>query len=194
MSSLKNIWHQTQNKLQSKKTQDIPSLIQKLQHEAKNRKRFNPILVFIILVTCFCFYLVLPDSMPFSRKLYGILLIALSGISIGVLSQIVRYPLNQLMHLSSVEFLKMIKTKLNRTRKFMIIGIACQSILLGAALILMSSDGVDKTPTLSQVFTICGSIAALGFGIIGLSIVLFNRYYKSTYKFIDAFINEQEIC
>ena len=194
MDSLKSIWDQlnsTSSELEAivNRVAD-KSIYEQLEKEQALRKRYNPLLAILLILLPFVFVglLLQSENGIDSAKVIGIILITLAGIAIAVFSQIIRFPLQQFEHdRSSVEFLQVVKKKLNKSRKMLITGLVLQIALLTAGLYFVIFHNSAISHYHSYLLTFLGFMGALGGLAIGGSVAFFNRHYASIYAKINAF-------
>lgn len=195
MNDLKSIWNQVScdsDELKIKLTDPIESIFTKLEKEQRLRDIFNPVLIiFIILFTIFFSYLVLQNSAAFSlAKIIGIVCITLASISIAILSQIVKMPLQKFTHdKSSTVFLKIVKEKLHRSKDMLILGLFLQIVFMTIGLYLIIFHGAGDY-NIGYVYAFLGFMLGIGGASIGGGIAFFNTHYKSTHQLIDKFLTE----
>lgn len=196
MDNLKSIWqqldhcvHQLGDIAHSGKNN---SIFEKLEKEAALRKKFNPLLItMIVLFTVFFVFIIQANGNDFNfSTVAGISLVALASIIIATFSQIVKMPLQKFRHdKSSIEFLKIVKVKLDQSRKFLVLGILLQNICLTIGLYLLI---FYNHPTANEglLFTFLGFMFGLGGLAVGSAYAFFNQHYKGTYATIDLFLKE----
>lgn len=195
MDNLKSIWNQLScdsNQLELKENGDRESIFSKLEKEARLRKKFNPLLIIlIILITIFLSILVAESNATFtSSMVIGITLVTLASISIAILSQFVKMPLKQFEHdKSSMMFLSTVKEKLNQSKNMFILGLLLQNLFLTAGLYFIIFHN-NETANPSTLYVFLGTMMGLGGAAIGGGLAFFNTHYKSTYQMIDHFLSE----
>lgn len=196
MDNLKSIWQQLDHSVNQLgkivHSGENNSIFEKLEKEAALRKKFNPVLItMIVLFTVFFIFIVQASGNDFNfSTVAGISLVVLASIIIATFSQVVKMPLQEFRHdKSSTKFLKIVKNKLDQSRKMLVIGILLQNILLTLGIYLLvffnqpnQNDGM--------LLTFLGVMFGLGGLAVGSSIAFFNQHYKGTYTTIDLFLKE----
>ena len=196
MDNLKSIWNQINLANAELKTMiekgDNNSIFEKLEKEQVLRKKFNPLLVLFILLFTIVFIYILSAiyvELDYS-KIIGIAFVTLASISIAIFSQIIKMPLNQFNHdKSSVEFLEVVKEKLNQSKKMLVIGIILQILFLTVGLYFIIFHNAEMSENSGYLFAFFAFMLGLGGFGVGTSIASFNAHYKETYQTIDLFLN-----
>lgn len=195
MDNLKSIWNQLNintHQLELTVKEGQKSILEKLKHEEALRKRYNPFLVIaIILFTIVLSSIILNFTTSLSiPKIIGIILVSLANICVVYFSQGIKLPIKNVKHnCSSVNFLSLIKVKLDNYKKKYIFGITLQFLFLTSGLFLIIFYNVPHY-NIGFVFTFFGFMCGLGGIAIGGAISFFNSHYKSTYQVIDHFLSE----
>lgn len=164
------------------------SIFKQLEKEEQLRKKYNPFLFSLIALIPLVFWGLLHQNMDWTKAL-GIACITGSGVAIATFSQIVKIPLQQFQYdQSSLDFMSIVKQKLDQSRMMLVIGVLLQVLLLGTGLYLLI---FSNTP-LDNLLLFSGIMMSLCGLVIGLNIASFNRHYRDIYQKIARFLEEDE--
>ncbi|MEO0339728.1 MAG: hypothetical protein AAF242_10985 [Bacteroidota bacterium] len=196
MDHLETIWKQLNDKaldlepmIQQKAD---TSIFRQLEKEEMLRKKYNPLLFALIATIPFVFYGIFYQEMDW-MKAVGIACITGSGVAIAIFSQIVKMPLREFQYnQTSIDFLRLVKKKLDQSRVMLTFGVFLQCLLLVTGLYLLIFSSADWDNLLAYQLTFAGIMMGLGGVAIGKSIAAFNKHYRSTYQRIHRFVHEDE--
>lgn len=196
MDDLKLIWHQLNSVsdkveaiIQSREKDD--SVYVKLLKEEGLRKKFNPYLILLIILFVFLFTWIVylnKGGLDFSEKI-GIMAITAASVTIAVFAQIVKIPLKRFEYSqSSTDFFKVVKLKLDQSKRMLVTGVILQVsfLTIGLYFLIFHNSQLQADP--SYLYSFIGSMLGMGGLAVGCSIAFFNFHYKDIYKKIDAFL------
>ncbi len=198
MNELKEIWSQLDKISTDLKVLAEPnaslSVYEQLQKEQDLRKKSYPFLVLLLLLTPVVLVFLTQQTNPGTfdwKTITGISLISLAGITISWLSQIVKFPLQQFEHdRTSMEFLVVVKNKLDQAKKMLIIGVVLQLALLTLGLMLLILPQIPADQLYTYLFLLTGFMLSLTGIVVGGSISFFNKHYQGIYTTIRTFTKE----
>ena len=192
MDNLQAIWQQlnaTSAQLEVVvKAQSKDTVYDQLLREQRLRKRYNPLLICLILMLPFVFAMLVPLAAAVGQKILGISLITASAVAVAVFSQIVKMPLKEFEYnRSATAFLQVVKRQLDKSRQLFVFGLVLQIILLTGGVLLLILPDYDDGHFLTYLATISGIMFGLGGLSVGGGVAFFNRHYKNIYDTISAF-------
>lgn len=168
------------------------AVFNQLEKEAKLKKQYLPFGIFLVfLVTLLFGFIVKTNSSNFdSFKLLGVLCIGMSGLFILYFTQVVKMPIKKFQYeKTSVDFLREVRLKLNKTRINLIAGTILQILALSGGLyftLLYGNENLSQGHYFLFLGCTCG---LLGLGVGG-AFKLFNDSYRHLYWVVDHFLEE----
>ena len=196
MNNFKNMWNQVEcngSKLQISVEESRNSIFGKLETEEIRKKKFIPVQIIFVTLFSFIFgYIVYQNTPnPGISIIFGIVLVTLASIIISVFPHVVKFPFKQFEHdKSSLEFLEIIKKKLDQSRVMLIAGIALQIAFLSIGLyLIIFQNSSDINP--GYVYAFWGMMLGLGGAAIGGAFAFYHKHYKNIYFTISHFLDEK---
>lgn len=188
MKSIESIWNKI-NLVKESDTKTLQNIYSQLEREEKNSKRYSIWSYIIAVFIMLAFLLLVFKTSPIfdTRQVIGVTLVAIGSFIIVFFSQFVKINISEPDYgKPSIEFLVLVKDKLNTRKNYLILGIALQLICLISGLYLLIFTKPIDGETLGKYF---GTMFSLSGIAIGITIALYNVHYKKLVRRIDFLLH-----